>query len=89
MAITELVFPAVKTSPEDVKTFKQTWPTLSKTFEEHPDVPSGFYGWVVEENGTDVKGASKFVLVLGMHLPFSYTLSTGLSGLSSLNASEE
>lgn len=65
MAVTELIFPALKPSLEDRETFKRTWPTLSKTFESHPDVRSGFYGWVVEENGKDVRGDWTFVLLLG------------------------
>lgn len=66
MAVTELIFPALKPSPEDREAFKKVWPTLSKTFESHPDVRNGFYGWVVEEDGKDVRGDSRFILLLGM-----------------------
>lgn len=66
MAVTELVLPALKSSPEDLEAFKKAWPTLSNFFESRPEVLNGFYGWVVEENGADVRGDWRFVLVLGM-----------------------
>lgn len=72
MAIMGVVFPALKPSPEDREAFKKVLPTLSKIFEEHPDVLSGFYGWIVEEDGADVRGDWRFMVLLGMYV--SHTL---------------
>lgn len=66
MAVTELVFPALKSSPEDREAFKKAWPTLSIHFESRPEVLNGFHGWIVEENGADVRADWRFVLVLGV-----------------------
>jgi len=65
MAITEIIIPQLKKDAKSRHDFKEIWPTISQTFESLPAILNGYYGWIVNENGTDVKDDFKLILLFG------------------------
>ncbi|KAJ5146969.1 hypothetical protein N7526_000321 [Penicillium atrosanguineum] len=56
MAIIELIFPRVKTDPATLETLEKDWPTLSKGLTHpNPGLLHAFRGWVLTEDGKDVR----------------------------------
>lgn len=66
MAITELIFPALKPTKEVIDEVEEKWPTLSNALvNPNPGLLSAFRGWVISENGKDVRDQYREVLLFG------------------------
>ena len=66
MAITEIIFPALKTDKPSIEGFDQDWPAISKIMlNPNPGILSAFRGWVLEENGQDVRETARRILIFG------------------------
>lgn len=66
MPFTELVFPMVKPDPAILEALERDWPVLSKGLTDpNPGLLCAFRGWVVTENGLDVRDEYKEFLLLG------------------------
>lgn len=66
MAVTELIFPKIKTDPASVDQVEREWPIASKTLiNPNPGLLCAFRGWVLTENGRNVRGENREFLLLG------------------------
>jgi hypothetical protein len=66
MAIVELIFPLVKKDPAILEELEKDWPTLSRGLTHpNPGILRAFRGWVVTENGEDVRDAYREFLLFG------------------------
>lgn len=66
MAITELIFPSVKTDPTSLEVLERDWPSLSKgLIVPNPGLLHAFRGWVLTEDGLDVREAHREFLLFG------------------------
>ncbi|KAJ5190982.1 uncharacterized protein N7498_009967 [Penicillium cinerascens] len=64
MAITELIFPRVKTDQATLEELERDWPKLSKRLTDpNPGLLHASRGWVLTENGKDARDAFKEVLL--------------------------
>lgn len=68
MAITELIFPQVKTDKASIDEIEREWPSFEKMLTNpNPGLLSAFRGWVSTENEQDVRGEFKEILIFGKH----------------------
>lgn len=75
MAITELIFPSVKTDQGTLEELERDWPKLSKGLTDpNPGLLHASRGWVFTENGKDVRDAFKEFLLFG---ELKYLLTAG------------
>jgi hypothetical protein len=66
MAITELIFPCVKPDPATLEALERDWPKLSKGLTvPNPGIIDAFRGWIVTEDGLDVRNAYREILLFG------------------------
>lgn len=66
MAITELIFPSIKTDPASLQVLERDWPTLSKRLiDPNPGLLHAFRGWILTEDGLDVREAYREFLLFG------------------------
>jgi hypothetical protein len=66
MAITELIFPSVKTDSASLKELERDWPSLSKGLTDpNPGLLCAFRGWILTEDGLDVREAYREFLLFG------------------------
>jgi len=66
MAVTELIFPCVKPDPATLETLERDWPSLSKGLTDpNPGLLCAFRGWVLTEDGLNVRDAYKEFLLFG------------------------
>ena len=66
MAITELIFPALKTDKASIEEVERDWPTISKGLTHpNPGLLNAFRGWVVAEDEQDSRDAHKEFLLFG------------------------
>ncbi|KAJ5671179.1 hypothetical protein N7507_000306, partial [Penicillium longicatenatum] len=64
MAITELIFPCVKPDPATLEALERDWPKLSKGLTvPNPGIIDAFRGWIVTEDGLDVRNAYREILL--------------------------
>ncbi|KAJ5679761.1 hypothetical protein N7462_008005 [Penicillium macrosclerotiorum] len=64
MAITELIFPSVKTDSASLKELERDWPSLSKgLIDPNPGLLNAFRGWILTEDGLDVREAYREFLL--------------------------
>ncbi|KAJ6098347.1 hypothetical protein N7499_002721 [Penicillium canescens] len=64
MAITELIFPSVKTDSASLKELERDWPRLSKgLIDPNPGLLCAFRGWILTEDGLDVREAYREFLL--------------------------
>lgn len=69
MAIIELIFPLVKNDPAILEELENKWPTLSKGLTHpNPGILQAFRGWILTENGEDVREAHREFLLFGEFL---------------------
>ena len=82
MPFTELVIPQLNTSPESIKVFNETWPTLARqALATRPNIDSQYQGWVLSEDSKDVQSEHKYLVLLGAKFCHSsdYNLGTRLN----------
>ncbi|KAJ5797549.1 uncharacterized protein N7503_006845 [Penicillium pulvis] len=78
MAFTELVFPCVKPDPATLETLERDWPKLSKGLTDpNPGLLSAFRGWVLTEDGLDVRKDYKEFLLLEWNSADSFNAFVG------------
>ena len=66
MPFTEIVVPQLNTSPESIKGFNETWPTLARqTLATRPSIDSQYQGWILSEDGKDAEDKHKYLILLG------------------------
>jgi len=66
MAVTEIVFPALKPDKATIDEVERLWPTASKVFTDpNPGLLSASRGWMLSENGKDQRDAFREILILG------------------------
>ena len=66
MAITEFVFPKIKTDQASLDEIEREWPIVSKKLTTpNPGALCAFRGWVLTENGHDVREAHREFLLFG------------------------
>lgn len=66
MAVTELIFPSIKTDPDSLNEIEQNWPTISKRLiDPNPGLLSAFRGFILSEDGVDVRDAYREFLLFG------------------------
>ncbi|KAH8429756.1 putative quinol monooxygenase [Aspergillus melleus] len=64
MAITELIFPSIKTDPASLIEIERDWPTISKRLiDPNPGLLNAFRGFILTENGVDVRDAYREFLL--------------------------
>ncbi|KAI9040313.1 uncharacterized protein KD926_008403 [Aspergillus affinis] len=64
MAVTELIFPSIKTDPESLNEIERDWPTISKRLiDPNPGLLNAFRGFILTENGVDVRDAYREILL--------------------------
>ncbi|KAB8261707.1 hypothetical protein BDV32DRAFT_121292 [Aspergillus pseudonomiae] len=64
MAITELIFPAIKTDPDSLREIEQDWPIISKRLTHpNPGLLNAYRGFLLTENGKDVRNAHREFLL--------------------------
>lgn len=69
MAITELIFPALKTDRASIEEVERDWPVLGKGLTHpNPGLLNAFRGWIVEEDGKDTRDSGKEFLLFGEFL---------------------
>lgn len=79
MAFTELVFPCVRPDPATLEALERDWPKLSKGLTDpNPGLLCAFRGWVLTEDGLDVREDYKEFLLLG---EFAWCVEMGISDL--------
>ena len=62
----EILRPILKTDPESKEGFLKAWPdSISQTWKDDPVMKNAFAGWIVEEDGKDVRGEFLWVIVVG------------------------
>lgn len=76
MAITELIFPKVKPDKASLDELERDWPTISKRLTHpNPGLLSAYRGWVLTENGRNVREEHREFLLFGeLHRNMSPTL---------------
>ncbi|KAJ5538649.1 hypothetical protein N7494_008128 [Penicillium frequentans] len=78
MAFTELVFPCVKPDPATLEALERDWPKLSKGLTDpNPGLLSAFRGWVLTEDGLDVREDYKEFLLLEWNSADSFNAFVG------------
>ncbi len=66
MPITEILVPQLNTSPECIKVFNETWPTIGRqAFATRPSIDSQYQGWILSEDNKDVQNEHKYLILLG------------------------
>lgn len=66
MAITELVFPKVKTDQASLEEIERGWPEFSKILTTpNPGALCAFRGWILTEDGRDVREEHREFLLFG------------------------
>ena len=66
MAVTELIFPKVKPDPASIEEIERDWPIISKKLTTpNPGLLSAFRGWVLTENGRNVREENGEFLLFG------------------------
>jgi hypothetical protein len=66
MAITELIFPSLKTDPASLEVLKRDWPSLSKGLTDpNPGLLHASRGWILTEDELDVREANREFLLFG------------------------
>lgn len=66
MAITELVFPKIKTDQASLEEFERGWPEFSKILTtRNPGALCAFRCWILTEDGRDVREEHKRLLLFG------------------------
>ncbi|KAE8358002.1 hypothetical protein BDV27DRAFT_169855 [Aspergillus caelatus] len=64
MAITELIFPSIKTDPDSLREIEQDWPIISKRLTHpNPGLLNAYRGFLLTENGVDVRNAHREFLL--------------------------
>ncbi|KAJ5579796.1 uncharacterized protein N7459_005781 [Penicillium hispanicum] len=64
MAITELIFPSLKTDKASIDEVERNWPAFSKQLiDPNPGLFNAFRGWVLSEGDKDVRGEYKEFLL--------------------------
>ncbi|KAK1142073.1 hypothetical protein N8T08_008155 [Aspergillus melleus] len=64
MAITELIFPSIKTDPASLNEIERDWSTISKRLiDPNPGLRNAFRGFILTENGVDVRDAYREFLL--------------------------
>jgi hypothetical protein len=71
MAITELIFPKIKTDQASIDEIERDWPEISKRLTHpNPGVLCAYRGWVLTENGRNVREENREFLLFGeFHRP--------------------
>ncbi|KAJ6187245.1 hypothetical protein N7519_002153 [Penicillium mononematosum] len=88
MAITELVFPQIKTDPASLNEIERDWPIISKRLTDpNPGLIHAFRGWVLTENGQDVRDAHKEVLLFEWNKAESFHAFAGSEQFSAFASS--
>ncbi|KAJ5909553.1 hypothetical protein N7504_004196 [Penicillium tannophilum] len=78
MAFTELVFPCVKPDPATIEALERDWPKLSKGLTDpNPGLLCAFRGWVLTEDGLDVRKDYKEFLLLEWNAADSFNAFVG------------
>lgn len=73
MPFTEILVPQLNTSPESIKTFNETWPTIARqTLATRPSIDSQYQGWILSEDNKDVKDEHKYLILLGANRLFDH-----------------
>ena len=66
MPFTEIVVPQLNTSPENIKAFKESWPTMARRALATQSHTQGQHlGWVLSEEGKDIQDEHKPLLLFG------------------------
>lgn len=66
MAITELIFPKIKTDQASIDEIERDWPKISKKLTHpNPGVLCAYRGWVLTENGRNVREENREFLLFG------------------------
>lgn len=66
MAITELIFPALKTDHASIEEVERDWPSISKRLTDpNPGLLNAFRGWIVAEDAQGMRDANKEFLIFG------------------------
>ncbi|KAB8204169.1 hypothetical protein BDV34DRAFT_226730 [Aspergillus parasiticus] len=64
MAVTELIFPQIKTDPDSLREIEQDWPIISKRLTHpNPGLLNAYRGFLLTENGVDVRNAHREFLL--------------------------
>ncbi|KAJ5923559.1 hypothetical protein N7454_008804 [Penicillium verhagenii] len=64
MAITELIFPSLIPTKEVIEEVERDWPIIKKSLiEPNPGLLSAFRGWVLSEDGKDVRDQYREVVI--------------------------
>ncbi|KAF3388650.1 hypothetical protein F1880_003406 [Penicillium rolfsii] len=64
MAVTELIFPKIKTDQASVDEIEQDWPEISKRLTHpNPGLLCAYRGWVLTENGRNVREENREFLL--------------------------
>ena len=93
MAIIELIFPRVKPDHATLETLEKDWPTLSKGLTHpNPGLLHTFRGWVLTEDGKDVREEYHEFLLFGeftywLTLEISHTVQNGTQRTHSMTSS--
>ncbi|EPS28958.1 hypothetical protein PDE_03904 [Penicillium oxalicum 114-2] len=74
MAAVELIFPDLKPDQASLNELEQDWPMfMKKLTSPNPGVLCGFHGWVLTENGRNVRDENKKVVVFEWDKVESFT----------------
>lgn len=66
MAVTELIFPKIKPNPASIEELERDWPIISKKLTNpNPGLLCAFRGWILTENGRNVREENREVLLFG------------------------
>lgn len=66
MAITELVFPVVKTDKASIEELERDFPIFAKKLTDpNPGFLNAFRGWVLSEDDRNVRDEYREILILG------------------------
>ncbi|KAE8387940.1 hypothetical protein BDV23DRAFT_160022 [Aspergillus alliaceus] len=64
MAVIELIFPRFKTDPASLEEIERDWPVISKILlDPNPGLLHAYRGWILTEDGQDVREAYKEFLL--------------------------
>jgi hypothetical protein len=66
MAVIELIFPSIKTDLASLEEIERDWPVISKRLiNPNPGLLHAYRGWILTEDGQDVREAYKEFLLFG------------------------
>ncbi|KAJ5998538.1 hypothetical protein N7451_006348 [Penicillium sp. IBT 35674x] len=88
MAFTELIFPCVKPDPATLEVLERDWPKLSKGLTDpNPGLLCAFRGWVLTEDGLDVREDYKEFLLFEWNSADSFKAFVGSEQYAAFAAS--